>query len=123
MTSRKCFKALDRTLRDIFSVDNPLLADVPFGGKVVVLGGNLRQILSVIQGGSRPQILDAAITQSPLWKSVAPLTLSENMRLSMPCADSTQQEKIVVFRKWVLDLGDGKLPITRRESETESTWI
>ncbi|KAM0831554.1 hypothetical protein ACQ4PT_065453 [Festuca glaucescens] len=97
MTSRKCFEALDRTLRDVLSVDDPLLADVPFGGKVVVLGGDLRQILPVIEGGSRPQIIDAAITQSPLWKSVVPLTLSENMRLSVPGADSSLQESIATF--------------------------
>jgi hypothetical protein len=42
--------------------DDLSLADVPFGGKVVVLGGDLRQILPVIEGGSRPQIIDAAIT-------------------------------------------------------------
>jgi hypothetical protein len=60
MTGRKCFEALDRTLRDVLSVDDPLLADVPFGGKVIVLGGDLRQILPVIEGGSRPQIIDAA---------------------------------------------------------------
>ncbi|KAM0848721.1 hypothetical protein ACQ4PT_054208 [Festuca glaucescens] len=123
MTSRKCFEALDRTLRDVLSADDPLLEDVPFGGKVVVLGGDLRQILPVIEGGSRPQIIDAAITQSPLWKSVVPLTLSINMRLSMPNADPLQQESIAIFSKWVLDLGDGKLPATRKEGETESTWI
>jgi hypothetical protein len=123
MTSRRCFEALDRTLRDVLSGDDPLLADVPFGGKVVVLGGDLRQILPVIEGGSRPQIIDVAITQSPLWKSVVPLTLSMNMRLSNPDADSSVQESVAIFSKWVLDLGDGKLPMTRREGETESTWI
>ncbi|KAM0840853.1 hypothetical protein ACQ4PT_059380 [Festuca glaucescens] len=123
MTSRKCFEALDRTLRDVLSGDDPLLADVPFGGKVVVLGGDLRQILPVIEGGSRPQIIDAAITQSPLWKSVVPLVLSINMRLSVPDAASSLKESIQVFSKWVLDLGDGKLPTTRREGESESTWI
>ncbi|KAM0868724.1 hypothetical protein ACQ4PT_041140 [Festuca glaucescens] len=45
MTHRKCFEALDRSLRDVLSDHDPLLADEPFGGKVVVLGGDLRQIL------------------------------------------------------------------------------
>jgi hypothetical protein len=123
MSSRKCFEALDRTLRDVLSGDDLSLADVPFGGKVVVLGGDLRQILPVIEGGSRPQIIDAAITQSPLWKHVVPLTLSKNMRLSMPNADPAVQKDIAIFSKWVLDLGDGKLPMTRREGEAEPTWI
>jgi hypothetical protein len=41
----------------------------------------------------------------------------------MPNADLSLQESISVFSKWVLDLGDGKLPATRREGESESTWI
>ena len=53
MTHRKCFEALDRTLRDILSDQDASLANVPFGGKIVVLGGDLRQILPVIEGGTR----------------------------------------------------------------------
>jgi hypothetical protein len=45
------------------------------------------------------------------------------MRLSMPNADSSLQESVSVFSKWVLDLGDGKLPAKRREGESESTWV
>ena len=41
MTHRKCFEALDRSLRDVLSDRNPSLADVPFGGKIVLLGGDL----------------------------------------------------------------------------------
>lgn len=52
MAHRKCFEALDRTLRDVLSERDSSLADVPFGGKIVVLGGDLRQILPVIEGGT-----------------------------------------------------------------------
>ena len=52
MTHRRCFEALDRSLRDVLSANNPSLADKPFGGKIVVLGGDLRQILPVIEGGT-----------------------------------------------------------------------
>lgn len=123
MTNRRCFECLDRTLRDLLLFDDPLLADVPFGGKIVVLGGDLRQILPVIEGGSRPEIVDAAVTNSPLWKSISVLRLSINMRLSMPTAEPILQQSVAVFSKWVLDLGDGKLPATKREGETEATWI
>ena len=53
MMHRRCFEALDRSLRDILSADDPSIADMPFGGKVMVLGGDLRQILPVIEGGTR----------------------------------------------------------------------
>lgn len=99
------FEALDRTLHDVLCVGNPLLADIPFGGMVMVLGGDLRQILPVIEGGTRPQIVDAMITISPLWRSVKVLSLSINMRLVMPNADARAQESIALFSRWVLDLG------------------
>lgn len=51
MTNRRCFEALDRSLRDIISEINSQAKEIPFGGKVVVLGGDLRQILPVIENG------------------------------------------------------------------------
>ena len=93
------------------------------GGEIVVLGGDFRQILPVIEGGSRPKIVDATITNSPIWKSVLVLRLSINMRLSMPGADPVLHQDVALFSKWVLDLGNGKLPTPKREGESEATWI
>ncbi|XP_066340366.1 uncharacterized protein [Miscanthus floridulus] len=42
MANRRCFEALDRTFRDIEKTKSPETAHIPFGGKVVVLGGDLR---------------------------------------------------------------------------------
>ncbi|XP_057730177.1 uncharacterized protein LOC130945484 [Arachis stenosperma] len=42
--------------------------DLPFGGKVVVLGGDFRQVLRVIPKGSRAKIVMASINSSVLWK-------------------------------------------------------
>lgn len=53
MLNRYCFEALDRTLRDLLVVNDPANANKPFGGIVVVLGGDFRQILHVIPKGSR----------------------------------------------------------------------
>lgn len=40
MTNKQCFEALDRSLRDILSENNEKASNTPFGGKVVVLGGD-----------------------------------------------------------------------------------
>ncbi|XP_071741227.1 uncharacterized protein [Rutidosis leptorrhynchoides] len=40
MVNRLCVENLDRSLRDICRVDNPNSIDTPFGGKVIVFGGD-----------------------------------------------------------------------------------
>ncbi|XP_072071845.1 uncharacterized protein [Arachis hypogaea] len=42
-------------------------ANLPFGGKVVVFGGDFRQIFSVISGGGRTEIVNASICSSYIW--------------------------------------------------------
>jgi ATP-dependent DNA helicase PIF1 len=75
MTHRAAFEALDRTLRDLMPTNSHKAMTIPFGGKVVVLGGDPRQILPVVEGGTRTQITSVAITNSPLWHSVTILQL------------------------------------------------
>ena len=123
MTHRKCFEAIDRTLHDVLSVANLGVANIPFGGVMMVLGGDLRQILPVVEGGTSPQIIDATITNSPMWHSVQKLSLSINMRLGVHGADTQAQKDVALFCRWVLDLGEGKLPVTRRGDEVEASWI
>ncbi|CAA7052688.1 unnamed protein product [Microthlaspi erraticum] len=54
MMSKYCFEALDRSLSDIGNVDNK-----PFAGKVIVFGGDFRQVLPVIVGaGQAKEISD-----------------------------------------------------------------
>ena len=40
MMHKHCFKALDNSIRDILRHQNDDRLDIPFGGKVVVLGGD-----------------------------------------------------------------------------------
>lgn len=123
MTHRRCFEALDRTLRDLLSEHDPANAIVPFGGKVIVLGGDFRQILPVIQKGSRASIVDASITNSPLWRHVKLLSLKINMRLLRSGLTQTKKDELDNFAKWVLHIGNGDVPATQREGETEATWV
>ncbi|KAM0823597.1 hypothetical protein ACQ4PT_070773 [Festuca glaucescens] len=123
VTHRKCFEALDRSLRDVLSDHDPLLADEPFGGKVVVLGGDLRQILPVIEGGTRSQVVGSAITNSPLWDHVTVLHLTINQRLAVQSTDPDVQVAAAAFAQWVLSIGDGTLPAVARQGESDPTWI
>lgn len=101
MAHRHAFEALDRTMRDILSNDDPTAACKPFGGKTVLLGGDFRQILPVIPQGTRQETVAAAINRSHLWDSCVKFKLSKNMRV-----DPEEKE----FAKWILKVGDGEAP-------------
>jgi ATP-dependent DNA helicase PIF1 len=51
-----CSEALDHTLRDILLESIPDAKNKQFGGKTVVLGGDFRQTLPVIQNSTRQKI-------------------------------------------------------------------
>jgi hypothetical protein len=50
---RYCFEALDRTLKDIMSDITPHSELKQFGGKTIVLGGDFRQTLPVLQPANK----------------------------------------------------------------------
>ncbi|XP_072076566.1 uncharacterized protein [Arachis hypogaea] len=51
MLNKMGFEALNRTLRDLMSVTDQHKTHQPFGGKVVILEGDFRQILPVFRKG------------------------------------------------------------------------
>lgn len=106
MAHKFCFEALDKSLRDIMSFSNN--AESPFGGKVIVFGGDFRQILPVIPRGSRSDIVNATINASYLWDYCHVLNLTKNMRLQND-PERSNAEELREFSQWILDVGDGKL--------------
>lgn len=67
-------EALDRSLQDIMNIN------APFGGKIMIMGGDFRQVLPVIEKGSRGQMISACIVRSQLWATTKILHLRQNMR-------------------------------------------
>ncbi|XP_058784966.1 uncharacterized protein LOC131659856 [Vicia villosa] len=63
MPNRFCFESLEKSLKDIMS-GTAYTSDKIFGGKVVVFGGDFRQILPVILRGTRSDIIHATINSS-----------------------------------------------------------
>ena len=84
---------IDRLLRDIMDVNEP------FGGKIVIFGGDFRQCLPVISRGDKAMILSSCIRASGLWNEFKVLQLTQNMRARN--SDSS-------FRNWLLDIGNGR---------------
>ncbi|XP_025997032.2 ATP-dependent DNA helicase PIF2-like [Solenopsis invicta] len=94
MAPRYALEIIDRTLRDI--MNNAL----PFGGKIIVLGGDFRQLLPIKVLGTRSEIVNLSIKFSTIWKYFRNFSLTENMRV-LP-----EETK---FAKFLLDVGDGIL--------------
>ncbi|XP_048627537.1 ATP-dependent DNA helicase PIF1-like [Brassica napus] len=105
MMSKHCFESLDRSMLDIVG-DNDKR---PFGGKVVVFGGDFRQVLPVIHGAGRAEIVMAALNSSYLWKHVKVLQLTKNMRLLSNNLSTEEAKELQGFSQWILDIGDGKI--------------
>jgi ATP-dependent DNA helicase PIF1 len=61
--------------------ENPKLANIPFGGKKFLIGGDFRQILPVVLRGHRADIINASIKSSHLWNHVRTFKLVNNIRL------------------------------------------
>ena len=75
MMHRHVYEYLDRVLRDVNRVD------ALFGGKVVILGGDFRQIPTVIPKGSRAQVCEASLKRAYFWPVMKKMELKINMRV------------------------------------------
>ncbi|XP_028112446.1 uncharacterized protein LOC114310602 [Camellia sinensis] len=71
--------------------------DYPFGGKIMVFGGDFRQVLPVVPKGTKAETIAASIVKSPLWSHIQILRLKQNMR-----SINDQQ-----FGEFLLRVGDG----------------
>jgi hypothetical protein len=74
MAHGHCFEAVDRTLRDILSVDDVRNSGIPFGGKPIFAW-------RVVQGACRSEIIRASLLSSRLWSHFTVMRLKINMRL------------------------------------------
>ena len=92
-------EGLDRTLKDLMD------SKEPFGGKVIVLAGDFRQLTMVLPRASQAQIIAASFKNSSLWHHFKIVRLMENMRIQ----NNGNDPKLLAFDKWLERLGDGKL--------------
>ena len=67
--------AVDRNIRDLLG------NDVPFGGIIVVFGGDFHQTLPVIPRGVCQQIVASTLCRGKLWKDIKVHYLHQNMCL------------------------------------------
>ncbi|CAN1128959.1 hypothetical protein LINPERPRIM_LOCUS17159 [Linum perenne] len=90
------------TMCDIMNM--PLSGEnyVPFGGKVILLGGDFRQTLPVVPNGSREDNINATLPRSYLWTYCTLLHLKINMRITTNSINTTPMFDGLTFPDWVL---------------------
>lgn len=74
MLPKKALEIIHETLCDLCENQHP------FGNKLVIMGGDFRQILPVLKYGSPTSIIEETIKYSYLWTNVTVLSLSANIR-------------------------------------------
>ncbi|GBO15665.1 hypothetical protein AVEN_62318-1 [Araneus ventricosus] len=61
MLTKEDLRCIDSLLRDLMNNYKP------FGGKVMIIGGDFRQTLPVVPRGTRADSIESCIKSSPLW--------------------------------------------------------
>ena len=76
MAPREALQCVDMLLRDLMEEDKP------FGGKVLVLGGDFRQVLPAMPHTSREDVIGHSIKYHQLWRTghVIVHSLTTNMQ-------------------------------------------
>ncbi|KAG5883852.1 hypothetical protein JTB14_034822 [Gonioctena quinquepunctata] len=98
MSHKRAIEALDRCLQDIQS-NRKLM-----GGVVVLLAGNFRQTLPVIERGTAADEINACLKASYLWPKVEKLHLTTNMRVQL-----FSDVESGAFAQKMLEIGEGHL--------------
>ena len=97
MARRYALKIMDRTLKHIMS------KDLVFGGKIVILGGDFRQLLPILSRSIRSKVINLSIKSSILWNALDKFQLTCNMRAI---------DEDISFSKFVFDVGNGDLNVS-----------
>ncbi|XP_065642205.1 uncharacterized protein LOC124814644 [Hydra vulgaris] len=96
MIPKYALSAIDKLLQDICN------NSFPFGGKVILMGGDFRQILPVVKRGRPAEVIELCLKCSEYWQYVQRFSLTVNMRVQI------EEEE---FSQWLLKLGSGTLPV------------
>ena len=102
MSNKHVAECVDRSLRDICS------CDLPFGGKVMVFGGDFGQIPPVAKHGSRAEVVSYCLNRAYLWRHVNVLKLTINM--SLQTLSSQDAHEVSKLSNFLLRVGEGTEP-------------
>lgn len=117
MTHRYIFEAVERTFRDVCSTNEP------FGGKLLIFGGDFRQVLPVVTKGNRADVVAASISKAIFWPYCTMRHLRLNMRLMNANLSHDAQTRLSSFAEWTLNVGNGSIRGYPFLGSSEPDWI
>ncbi|KAK0425693.1 hypothetical protein QR680_009326 [Steinernema hermaphroditum] len=98
MSHRKLIDGIEQHCRDVLPYDDPLKYR-PFGGKVILMSGDWKQLLPVVEGAGSPiEQLRASLKYSTHYNDFKKLLLTQNMRIGDGEAN---------YRQYTEDVGTG----------------
>ena len=95
MVSKPCIEFIDEYLKSIMNNNEP------FGGKIIITGGDFRQILPVLPYAGRSEIIQNSIIKSEIWQLFKRFDLIINVR-----AGGNEE-----FANWQKDIGEHDKPV------------
>ena len=113
MLNKLYLEALDRSLKDLVPAEDK---EKKFGGIIILVSGDFRQLLPVLEKACRAEIVNHTLKNSvTLWDNkVIKLRLRQYMRVKKEMEkfphDRVLHEELQTHEQFLLDLGEGKLP-------------
>lgn len=119
MVSKDLVETVDRSFRDI------LKNDVPFGGCLIVFGGDFRQVLPIIPKASRSEIVAQSLNRSNFWRHVKVMKLEINMRVrqALLANDTSFATELQQFADYLLEIGEGRIRTIALANNCPSDYI
>jgi hypothetical protein len=119
MVSKDLIETVNRSFQDI--MDNT----APFGGCLIVFGGDFRQVLPIIRGASRSVIVSQCLNKASFWPQVQSMRLHTNMRVqqALDSNDSDLAAELQQFAEYLLQVGQGTVPTLRLPGNRSTNLI
>uniref|UniRef100_A0AC35G418 ATP-dependent DNA helicase n=1 Tax=Panagrolaimus sp. PS1159 TaxID=55785 RepID=A0AC35G418_9BILA len=93
MAPKRALEVVDSKLKEIMG------NDIPFGGKILLSGGDFRQIAPIVENATKQETINSSVCCSNLWKQFEKFQLTENVR-ALPEENE--------FKKMLLEIGEGR---------------
>ena len=103
MMSFKLLDVLDRLLQELMENNETM------GGKTVLLMYDFRQLLPVVPGRGRADVVSETVLNSSIWRQFEELSLHNNMRVQRMIDEYPEREaELRQHEQWLLDIGTGE---------------